>query len=77
LSIGDSFHIFSGSVSRALNRANCSSRVTENQYLYSRIPDRTSIRSNSGACRMNSRYSEGVQNPITRSTPARLYQDRS
>ena len=26
---------------------------------------------------MNRRYSSGVQNPITRSTPARLYQDRS
>ena len=41
------------------------------------MPLRISIRSNSGAWRMNSSYSAGVQKPITRSTPARLYQDRS
>ena len=35
------------------------------------------MRSNSGASRMNSRYSSSVQKPITRSTPARLYQERS
>ena len=33
--------------------------------------------SNSGASRMNSQYSSSVQKPMTRSTPARLYQDRS
>ena len=32
------------------------------------------MRSNSGQDRRNSRYSSSVQNPITRSTPARLYQ---
>src|SRR5208337_3024854 len=77
LSIGDSFHCFRGSVSRAAKRRRCSSRVTENQYLYRRIPERTSIRSISGHWRMNSRYSFGLQKPITRSTPARLYQERS
>ena len=41
------------------------------------IPERTSIRSNSGHERMNSSYSASVQNFITRSTPARLYQERS
>ena len=35
------------------------------------------MRSNSGQDRRNSRYSSSVQNPITRSTPARLYQLRS
>ena len=35
------------------------------------------MRSNSGHERRNSRYSSSVQNPITRSTPARLYQERS
>ena len=35
------------------------------------------MRSTSGHWRMNSRYSVGVQKPITRSTPARLYQERS
>src|ERR1035437_4290381 len=41
------------------------------------MPARTSIRSNSGQLCRNSRYSALVQNPITRSTPARLYQLRS
>ena len=41
------------------------------------IPERTSIRSNSGQERRNSRYSSSVQKPMTRSTPARLYQLRS
>ena len=41
------------------------------------IPERTSMRSNSGQERMNSWYSSSVQKPITRSTPARLYQERS
>src|SRR4030042_2857822 len=41
------------------------------------IPERTSIRSNSGTERRNSAYSSSVQKPITRSTPARLYQLRS
>ena len=35
------------------------------------------MRSNSGQLCMNSRYSRSVQKPITRSTPARLYQLRS
>ena len=62
---------------RAWNRRSCSSSLTENQYLTSMIPDRTSIRSNSGHERMNSSYSSSVQKPMTRSTPARLYQLRS
>jgi hypothetical protein len=49
----------------------------ENQYFTTRMPERTSISSNSGQARMNSRYSSSVQKPITRSTPARLYQERS
>ena len=40
-------------------------------------PFSTSICSKSGACLTNSACSSGVQKPITRSTPARLYQDRS
>ena len=55
----------------------CSAGVTENQNLVRCSPERTSMRSNSGASRMNSQYSSSVQNPITRSTPARLYQERS
>ena len=41
------------------------------------MPERTSIFSNSGTIRKNSSYSSSVQKPITRSTPARLYQLRS
>ena len=39
--------------------------------------ERMLVRSNSGVCRMNSSYSSCVQKPITRSTHARLYQERS
>src|SRR6476660_3891241 len=62
---------------RAWNRCSCSASLTENQYLMRMIPDRTSIRSNSGHARRNSWYSSSVQKPMTRSTPARLYQLRS
>lgn len=33
--------------------------------------------SNRGAWRMKRRYSSSVRKPVTRSTPARLYQERS
>ena len=62
---------------RIRNRRCCSSSVIENQYLTSTMPERTSIFSNSGTERKNSSYSSSVQKPITRSTPARLYQLRS
>jgi len=77
MSVGDSFHCRTGSTCRITNRVRCSLCDTENQNFVRCNPECTSIRSNSGASRMNSRYSSGVQNPITRSTPARLYQDRS
>ncbi len=41
-----------------------------------RFKERINIRSNSGQARRNSRYSLSLQKPITRSTPARLYQER-
>src|SRR5450830_562084 len=41
------------------------------------MPERASMRSNSGAERKNSSYWSSVQKPMTRSTPARLYQLRS
>ncbi len=62
---------------RPRKRRCCSSSVMENQYLMSLMPERTSIRSNSGTVRKNSSYSSSEQKPITRSTPARLYQLRS
>jgi hypothetical protein len=75
-SIGLSFQRLIGSSMRAWKRRSCSSSLTENQYLMRMMPERTSIRSNSG------RSAELlvlvlVQKPMTRSTPARLYQLRS
>src|SRR4029450_13582706 len=67
---------YSSSV-RRWNRSSCSASETENQYLIRTIPERRSMRSNSGQERRNSWYSSSVQKPITRSTPARLYQLRS
>ena len=76
-SIGESFQRRIGSSMRSRKRASCSASLTENQYLSSGMPLSTSIRSNSGQARMNWSTSCSVQKPITRSTPARLYQLRS
>ena len=76
-SMGESFQRRTGSSWRIANRVFCSSLVTENQNLVTPIPESTSIFSNIGAWSMNVSYCESVQNPITRSTPARLYHDRS
>ena len=77
ISIGDSFHRRSGSSRRDSNRRSCSSSDTENQYLRSMIPSSTRRRSKIGAWWRKRRYSSDVANPITRSTPARLYHERS
>src|SRR5699024_4208975 len=76
-SVGESFQRLSGSVSRMANRFRCSRWETENHNFVKQIPELTSIRSRSGVSRINSKYCWGVQNPITRSTPALLYQDLS
>src|ERR1035437_2713601 len=76
-SMGEIFHRFVGWLIRSWNRRSCSSSLTENQYLTRMIPDRISIRSNSGAVARNSWYSASLQKPMTCSTPARLYQLRS
>src|SRR5664279_5803051 len=76
-SIGESFQRRIGSVSRDLNRFSCSMSETENQYLRSSTPSSTSSRSKMGAWCRNRRYSSLVQKPMTRSTPARLYHERS
>ena len=76
-SMGLNFHRFVGSSMRSWKRRSCSASLTENQYLTRMIPERISIRSKSGQLRRNSLYSSSVQKPITRSTPARLYQERS
>ena len=61
---------------RALKRS-CSSSLTLNQYLTRMMPVRMSISSNGGQARKNSATCSSVQKPMTRSTPARLYQERS
>ena len=76
-SIGESFHCFRGSWMRIRKRRFCSSSVIENQYFTRMMPERTSMRSNSGTVRKNSSTSASLQKPMTRSTPARLYQLRS
>ena len=60
-----------------MNRVRCSDRVTENQNLVSEMPLSTSICSNTDTWAMNCSYSVFEAKPITRSTPARLYHDRS
>ena len=62
---------------RVRKRMFCSSSEIENQYFTSTMPDRTISFSNSGTDRKKSSYSSSVQKPMTRSTPARLYQERS
>ena len=76
-SIGESFHCRSGSLRRCSKRSRWFSCDTVNHSLNRLIPLLTSDCSNAGTCLMNSAYSSSVQNPITRSTPARLYHERS
>lgn len=59
--MSESFQRLSGSALRASKRLRCSSYDTENQYLSTMIPERTSIRSNSGQLRRNSACSSSVQ----------------
>ena len=60
-----------------VNRVRCSARDTENHSLTSWMPLSTNAFSRPGACCRNSRCSAAVQKPMTGSTTARLYQDRS
>ena len=76
-SMAESFDRRTGSMCRMRKRLRCSLRETENHSLTTRMPERTHMRSRSRTSRMNSRYSFSSAKPITRSTPARLYQDRS
>ena len=55
-SIGLNFHRFVGSLIRFWKRSSCSSSLTENQYFRRTIPERMSMRSNSGQDLMNSTY---------------------
>ena len=77
MSMGESFQRRIGSLVRERKRRSCSSSLTENQYFSKMMPSSTSMRSNSGHWCRKRRYSVGVQNPMTCSTPARVYHDRS
>src|SRR5215467_8696488 len=76
-SIGLNFHCRKGSSMRASKRRFCSLSLTSSQILISLIPPLTMYRSTSGHNSRNLRCCSLEQNPITRSTPARLYQLRS
>src|SRR5262245_43247959 len=75
--MSDSFQIFRGSLIRPSSRRVCSSALTSSQYFSSKIPESTMAFSMSGTSPRNRSASSGLQKPITRSTPARLYQLRS
>src|SRR5580700_8034099 len=75
--MGDSFQIFRGSLIRLSSRRVCSPGLTSSQYFSSRIPESAMAFSQAGASSRNRSVSSGWQKPITRSTPARLYQLRS
>ena len=62
---------------RDLSRVVCSSSLTSSQNLIRMMPESTIAFSTRGTPARNFRASSSVQKPITRSTPARLYQLRS
>ena len=76
-SIGESFHVLRPSPMRASSRRVCSSGLTSSQYFIRMIPESIIRRSNGGTTLRKSWACASVQKPITRSTPARLYQLRS
>ena len=75
--MGDSFQTLRGSLIRDSILRVCSSWPTSSQYLSRMIPESTIALSTNGASRKNRNASSSEQKPITRSTPARLYQLRS
>ena len=62
---------------RDSRRRVCSSGLTSSQYLSRMTPESTIAFSTSGTTCRNCFACSSVQKPITRSTPARLYQLRS
>src|SRR5215472_798923 len=75
--MADSFQTFRGSLMRLSRRRVCSPGLTSSQYFSSKIPSSTMAFSNPGTSSRNRSVSPGLQKPITRSTPALLYQLRS
>src|SRR6266851_268059 len=76
-SIGLNFHCRNGSLMRAENRLSCSSCPTSSQILINLMPPSTTYFSSCGQSSRKRRCSCSLQNPMTYSTPARLYQLRS
>ena len=75
--MGESFQTLRGSSMRAVSRRVCSSGLTSSQYLSRMMPDSSTIFSKAGTTPRKRLACSSVQKPITRSTPARLYQLRS
>src|SRR4029078_6055816 len=75
-SIGLSFQRRVGSLARVWRLLSCSSSLTDSQYFSRIMPERARMRSKAGQALKKSQSSSSVQKPITRSTPARLYQLR-
>ena len=75
--MGESFQILRPSSMRDSSRRVCSSALTSSQYLMKMMPESTIAFSTAGTAFRNCFTSSLEQNPITRSTPARLYQLRS
>ena len=76
--MSDSFQILRGSSIRLSSRRVCSSGLTSSQYFTRMIPESTIAFSTRGHLLEEApSLSSSVQKPMTRSTPARLYQLRS
>jgi len=75
--MGESFQILRPSSMRPSSRRVCSSGLTSSQYLRRMMPDSTISFSKSGTTFRKRFAASSGQKPITRSTPARLYQLRS
>ena len=76
-SMGESFQRFQSFFRRDWKRRSCSSSDTSSQSLITFTPALTKLSSNRGASRKKLATCDGVANPLTFSTPARLYQERS
>ena len=76
-SMSVSFQILRGSSIRLSRRRVCSSGLTSSQYFTRMMPESTIAFSTPGTASRKRRRSSSVQKPMTRSTPARLYQLRS
>ncbi len=77
MSIGENFQFFNGDQRRSWKRSSCVSRPMFSQNLKKWMPSARIMRSKFGTSFRNCSCSARVQKPITRSTPARLYQERS